>query len=157
MTISVINRIKAAGFTALFVTLDTTLLGWRPHDIDKAYLPFGHGVGIQVGTSDPVFMAKYGFEPTHEYPKFPYEPEKDDKKALDGDEEMKKSIFLGREWLKEVNSGYFRGWDDVAFLREHWDGPLVLKGIQHVDVSVRISYVVRSLFNCFPPGCREGD
>jgi lactate 2-monooxygenase len=24
-------------------------------------------------------------------------------------------------------------WDDLAFLREHWDGPIVLKGIQHTD------------------------
>lgn len=30
------------------VTLDTMLLGWRPHDLDTAYLPFAHGVGIQV-------------------------------------------------------------------------------------------------------------
>ena len=41
------------------VTLDTPLLGWRPHDIETAYLPFLHGVGIQVGTSDPVFMARF--------------------------------------------------------------------------------------------------
>ncbi len=24
-------------------------------------------------------------------------------------------------------------WDDLSFLREHWDGPIVLKGIQHTD------------------------
>jgi lactate 2-monooxygenase len=24
-------------------------------------------------------------------------------------------------------------WDDLAFLREHWDGPIALKGIQHTD------------------------
>jgi lactate 2-monooxygenase len=24
-------------------------------------------------------------------------------------------------------------WANLAFLREHWDGPVVLKGIQHVD------------------------
>jgi L-lactate dehydrogenase (cytochrome) len=24
-------------------------------------------------------------------------------------------------------------WDQLPFLREHWDGPIVLKGIQHVD------------------------
>ena len=24
-------------------------------------------------------------------------------------------------------------WDDLAFLREHWDGPIALKGIQHPD------------------------
>lgn len=24
-------------------------------------------------------------------------------------------------------------WDEVGFLRKNWDGPLLLKGIQHVD------------------------
>ena len=24
-------------------------------------------------------------------------------------------------------------WDDLAWLREHWDGPIALKGIQHLD------------------------
>jgi len=32
VTRSFLNRAKAAGFTALFVTLDTPLLAWRPRD-----------------------------------------------------------------------------------------------------------------------------
>lgn len=27
----------------------------------------------------------------------------------------------------------FRTWDDVKFLRDNWDGPLILKGIQRVQ------------------------
>jgi isopentenyl diphosphate isomerase/L-lactate dehydrogenase-like FMN-dependent dehydrogenase len=30
-------------------------------------------------------------------------------------------------------TGTDRRWDQLPFLREHWDGPIVLKGIQHVD------------------------
>ena len=37
------------------VTLDTTMLGWRPRDLDLAYLPFLRGKGIAQYTSDPVF------------------------------------------------------------------------------------------------------
>jgi isopentenyl diphosphate isomerase/L-lactate dehydrogenase-like FMN-dependent dehydrogenase len=29
-------------------------------------------------------------------------------------------------------TGADRTWDDLPFLREHWAGPIVLKGIQHV-------------------------
>ena len=29
-------------------------------------------------------------------------------------------------------TGTDRTWDDLPFLREHWDGPIVFKGIQHV-------------------------
>src|SRR5690606_3372285 len=42
---SFLSRAKAAGYTALVVTLDTPLLSWRPRDLDQAYLPFLHGVG----------------------------------------------------------------------------------------------------------------
>jgi isopentenyl diphosphate isomerase/L-lactate dehydrogenase-like FMN-dependent dehydrogenase len=35
MTISILRRAKAAGFTALFVTLDSYVLGWRPSDMDN--------------------------------------------------------------------------------------------------------------------------
>ena len=32
------------------------MLGWRPRDLDLAYLPFLHGKGIAQYTSDPVFQ-----------------------------------------------------------------------------------------------------
>ena len=38
------------------VTLDTTMLGWRPRDLDLAYLPFLRGKGIAQYMSDPVFQ-----------------------------------------------------------------------------------------------------
>lgn len=34
ITISILDRAKKAGFSALFVTLDTYALGWRPTDMD---------------------------------------------------------------------------------------------------------------------------
>jgi isopentenyl diphosphate isomerase/L-lactate dehydrogenase-like FMN-dependent dehydrogenase len=35
VTLSILNRAKKAGFSALFVTLDTYILGWRPTDMDN--------------------------------------------------------------------------------------------------------------------------
>jgi lactate 2-monooxygenase len=35
ITVSILRRAEAAGFTALFVTLDTYMLGWRPTDMDN--------------------------------------------------------------------------------------------------------------------------
>jgi lactate 2-monooxygenase len=35
ITISILSRAKEAGFSALFVTLDTYILGWRPTDMDN--------------------------------------------------------------------------------------------------------------------------
>ena len=40
---SFIQRAERCGCTALVVTLDTTMLGWRTRDLDLAYLPFLEG------------------------------------------------------------------------------------------------------------------
>ncbi|KAF8073589.1 oxidoreductase [Lyophyllum atratum] len=132
VTLSILSRAKANGFTALVVTLDTMVLGWRPHDLETAYIPFGHGVGIQVGRSDPVFMARYGRQPVHERPEFPYDSMAKDKLFVAGDEKTREGVFFGSEWLKECNSGLYHDWEDLKFLRDSWDGPLILKGIQSV-------------------------
>jgi lactate 2-monooxygenase len=105
---SFLARARAAGFTTLVVTLDTWLLGWRPHDLDQSYLPFIRGTGLAVYFSDPAFRA--GLEMA---------PEDDLMAAL-------------VRWLP-MFAGTDKSWDQLSFLRSHWDGPIVLKGIQHVD------------------------
>ena len=139
VTLSLLRRAKNNGFTALVVTLDTMMIGWRPHDLARAYLPFGHGVGIQVGMSDPVFMARYNRQPIHQRPKFPYEPAEIDEMIANGDEKMKEGTFFGSQWVTECNSGQFRDWEDLKFLRDNWEGPLILKGIQSVHVRLTFS------------------
>src|SRR3954447_1186955 len=57
---SFVSRAEAAGASAIVVTLETTLLGWRSRDLDLAYLPFLRGKGIAQYTSDPVFRRLVG-------------------------------------------------------------------------------------------------
>lgn len=131
VTLSLLKRAKANGFSALVVTLDTPTIGWRPLDLQTSYLPFAHGFGMQAGISDPVFMARYNLQPKlDEHPEFPYDPAKLNKLLEEGDEKTKREAFLGFEWLKETNSGHFRSWEEVKLLRDNWTGPLILKGIQ---------------------------
>jgi isopentenyl diphosphate isomerase/L-lactate dehydrogenase-like FMN-dependent dehydrogenase len=108
VTISLLRRAKAAGFTALVVTLDTWTLAWRPNDLDQSYLPFIRGVGTAIPFSDPAFLA--GLEKS---------PEVDPQSAI-------------LRWIP-MFTGTDKRWDQLPFLREHWDGPIVLKGIQHAD------------------------
>jgi len=116
------------------------ILGWRPHDIDASYLPFGQGVGTQVGVSDPVFMAQHNMQPiVNENPKFPYEPNEIDALYMKGDAKTIRDVHIGRKWLAEANSGEFRSWEDLQFLRDNWDGLLILKGIQSVKVDVLLT------------------
>ncbi|MFI6097693.1 lactate 2-monooxygenase [Lentzea sp. NPDC051213] len=105
---SLLDRARKAGFTALVVTLDTWTLAWRPHDLDQAYLPFLRGVGTAIPFSDPVFRAGLQKSPEDDLP------------------------MAILRWV-QLFTGTDKSWDRLAFLREHWDGPIVLKGIQHPD------------------------
>ena len=134
ITLSILGRAKAAGFTTLVVTLDTFVLGWRPHDLETAYLPFAAAVGAQVGTSDPVFMQRMGVPVRpDERPAFPLDFDAFRGRLAAGDEQAVAALKLGGEWMQEIASGKFRAWEDLAFLRENWDGPLVVKGVQTVE------------------------
>ncbi|MFD4639449.1 lactate 2-monooxygenase [Lentzea sp. NPDC058436] len=105
---SLLERAKKAGYTALVVTLDTWTLAWRPHDLDQAYLPFLRGIGTAIPFSDPVFRAGLQKSP---------------------EEDLPMAIL---RWV-QLFTGTDKSWDQLSFLREHWDGPIVLKGIQHAD------------------------
>ena len=54
---SFVHRAEQCGCEAIVVTCDTTLLGWRPMDLNLAYLPFLEGKGIDQYTSDPFFQS----------------------------------------------------------------------------------------------------
>ena len=41
------------------------------------------------------------------------------------------------DWTRTVFPGVSHGWEDVQFLKEHWDGPIVLKGIQTVEDALK--------------------
>ncbi|XHF96584.1 hypothetical protein AWENTII_000209 [Aspergillus wentii] len=112
ITLSLLKRAKENGYSVLVVTLDTWSLTWRPADLDNAYIPFLKGIGVQVGFSDPVFRAKF---------------EKSTGTKVEDD-----ILGASRAWIGDAFPGKPHTWDQVAFLRKHWDGPLVLKGIQHV-------------------------
>jgi len=53
---SLLRRAEASGAQAVVVTVDTTMLGWRPQDLDLGSLPFSQGIGIAQYTSDPRFQ-----------------------------------------------------------------------------------------------------
>lgn len=112
VTVSLLHRARTAGYTTLVVTLDTWTLGWRPADLDRAYLPFLRGVGTAIPFSDPAFRAGLARTPEEDV-----------------------MVAVGR-WVPMFTGTALR-WDRLDLLRRHWDGPIVLKGVQHVDDAVR--------------------
>ena len=130
ITLSLLKRAKENGYSALVVTLDTMFMGWRPHDIDTAYLPFVHSYGCQNGFADPVFMARFGKQPeTTTQLAFPYNPREINARIQQGDSAAKELVYTSMEWNKELASGRQRSWDELKLLRDNWEGPLILKGI----------------------------
>lgn len=105
---SFVRRAEASGYGALVVTLDTWLLGWRPRDLQQAYLPFLQGEGVATYFSDPVFRG-----------------------LLDKTPEEDQGAAIGQWAFQFANPAVT--WDDLAWLREQTSMPIVLKGIQHPD------------------------
>ena len=60
---SIVRRADAAGYGALVVTLDTFIPGWKPRDLQEAWLPFLEGVGNANFLQDPVFRAQLDKSP----------------------------------------------------------------------------------------------
>ncbi len=138
---SLVKRAEATGCSAITVTLDTTLLGWRIRDLDLAYLPFLRGKGIAQYSSDPVFNRLLD------------EP--------DNSEEIERKVTLETifnviELMRCYPGGFFQNlrskrplkavrkfigiysrpsltWQDLAFLRAQTSLPIVLKGILHPE------------------------
>jgi lactate 2-monooxygenase len=105
---SFVGRAERAGYGAIVVTVDTFVPGWKPRDLQQAWLPFLNGMGVANYFQDPVFRAS--LERT---------PEQDQGAAT--------GHFLG------VQANPSLSWDDLAWLRELTPLPIVIKGIQHVD------------------------
>ena len=40
-------------------------------------------------------------------------------------------------WIGDVFSGAAHSWEDLAHVRAHWDGPILLKGIQHPEDALK--------------------
>jgi lactate 2-monooxygenase len=105
---SLAQRAEAAGYGAIVLTVDTFVPGWKPRDLQQAWLPFLNGMGVANYFQDPVFRA--GLE----------RPPEEDQGAATGH-------FLGLQANPALS------WDDLAWLREQTALPLVVKGIQHVE------------------------
>ncbi|MDQ3163511.1 MAG: alpha-hydroxy-acid oxidizing protein [Actinomycetota bacterium] len=101
---SLVDRAAEAGYSAIVVTLDTLILGWRPRDLRLGYLPFLHGEGLAQFFSDPVFRSLLDTPPEED---------------VVGASVRALSLF----------SNLGLTWDDFDWLRERTELPILVKGI----------------------------
>jgi lactate 2-monooxygenase len=105
---SFVERAEAAGYEAIVLTVDTFIPGWKPRDLQQAWLPFLEGRGVGNYFQDPVFRAAL-------------------EKAPEEDPGMATGHFVG------IQANPSLTWDDLSQLREMTALPIVVKGIQHAD------------------------
>jgi lactate 2-monooxygenase len=105
---SFVSRAETAGYTAIVVTVDAFVPGWKPRDLQEAWLPFLEGVGNANYLQDPVFRA-----------------------ALDRSPEEDLGAAIGH--FLAVLSKPSLTWDDLDWLRETTSLPILLKGVLHAD------------------------
>jgi lactate 2-monooxygenase len=105
---SIVARAESAGYGAIVVTLDTFIPGWKPRDLQQAWLPFLEGVGNANFLQDPVFRAQLA------------QPPEEDLGAATG---HYLSVY--------VNPSL--SWEDIGRLREWTSLPILVKGVLHAD------------------------
>jgi L-lactate dehydrogenase (cytochrome) len=119
-----VKRAANAGYEALCLTVDTAVLGRRERDLRRGFtLPPKIGISTLIDgiihpgwswaflTSDPIIFANVAGNSS----------------VGDGTDAISLAEYVGSQFDPALS------WDDVDWLRERWDGHLVLKGIQSVE------------------------
>lgn len=102
---SMVRRAEAAGYSAIVLTVDTIMLGWKRRDFKNGYSPLREGKGMANYISDPVFCSRL--------------PEVTPENAV---EEILRTIYTPA-----------LTWSDIDYLRDHTSLPILVKGILHPD------------------------
>ena len=105
---SMIKRAAASGYTAIVLTVDTPVVGFRERDHLNKYSPVGKGFGSGNYFSDPVFRSL-----------------------------LQKSVVDDREAALEKQRELFENpaveWDAIHKIRQYTDLPILLKGVVHPE------------------------
>ncbi len=118
-----IGRAKAAGYTAVWLTVDTAMLGRRERDVRRGMtLPPKIGPGTIIdGIVHPAWTLDF----------LRNEPITFANVVGLSDEDGSTAVTLADHMHRQFDPAL--SWHDVEWLRGVWDGPIVLKGIQSVD------------------------
>ncbi len=142
---SLVGRAEAAVARAVVVTVDTTMLGWRPQDLNLGSLPFARGQGIAQYTSDPRFRelvaqrvaaaagaAREKVRPTVGAVRSLVQMSRShpgDLRANLTSPEPRAAV----ETFLDIYSNPALSWEHLATLRSRTSLPILVKGILHPD------------------------
>jgi len=111
-------RARAAGHEALVLTVDVAVAGVRERDVRNGFNvpPRLTLRALGQGIMRPRWSAAFMSQPLMSPGNIPYEGGA-----------ASHAAYVNRQFDPTVT------WDDLAMLREHWQGPIVIKGIMRAD------------------------
>ena len=128
---SLIARAEKAGYSAIVVTLDTWVTGWRPRDLNASNFPQLRGKVLQNYFSDPVFRSLLENPP---------------------EEDLAAAVFTFAAIF-----GHVLTWEDMSWLKASTKLPIVLKGICHPDDARRARDTGADAIYCSNHGGRQAN
>lgn len=139
---SLLERAQRCGAQAVAVTLDTTMLGWRPQDLNLGSLPFAKGEGIAQYTGDP----RFGEIVAERVAAGPGEKPEISLGALrtlfsiarNTPGSLLRNLIrseprVGVQTFLDIYSRPSLSWSEIESLRGRTSLPIVLKGVLHPD------------------------
>jgi L-lactate dehydrogenase (cytochrome) len=129
LTREFVERCKAANYTALCITVDTPKPGYRERDLVNG-MQMPPKFGLRDLTS---FALRFGWslnflrDPEFKFANLAHRTQKQDFLSL--------AMYMDSQWDLTVS------WKDVEWLRQQWDGPLLIKGLLSAEDAKRAQAV----------------
>ncbi len=145
---SMLERAAASGYEAVMLTVDTAVFGKRERDVRRGFsLPPRIGLSTLIDgaihpswtwsfvRSDPIRFANVTGASLNDPGNF-----SGTTSAGDGTDAVNLAEYINTQFDPSLS------WADIAWLRSHWDGPIILKGIQSVaDARLAVEHGVEAI------------
>jgi L-lactate dehydrogenase (cytochrome) len=122
-----IDRAAAAGYDALWLTVDTAVLGRRERDVRRGLI-----IPPEIG---PAMIIDGILHPAWTYDFITHEPLAFANVVDHADKGVTDAMPMAQHVMQNFDQRL--SWNDVEWLQSIWSGPIVLKGIQTVGDAVR--------------------
>ncbi len=142
LTKDMLARCKESGFEALYITVDTAVLGRRERDVRRGMsLPPKLGIDTFIeGALRPSWVLDFLRNEPIVFSNVAVSAERLGNTTEHGSSAVSLAAYINSQFDPRLS------WDDVAWIRSEWDGPVILKGIQSVaDAKIAASEGIEAI------------
>lgn len=142
LTKDMLERCKERGYEALYITVDTAVLGRRERDVRRGMtLPPKIGLDTFIeGAMRPAWVWDFLRAEPIVFSNVAVSTARLNKGTEDGSSAVTLAEYINSQFDPGLS------WDDVAWIRSEWGGPVILKGIQSVaDAKIAASEGIEAI------------